>query len=184
MTRTSLQIDHNECAVSILSAPSPVARAARGALAGLTATFPMTIVMSRLYPILPARERHPLPPRHITEKLAGESGLAHGLDEGGMKAVTLASHFAYGAASGSLFGLLAGFAPRPLALSGVVYGLLVWAISYLGWLPATGVLPDSRNESARRNGLMIAAHVVWGGVTGALTGLLPGHTRSPIRHET
>ena len=41
-----------------------------GALAGLTATTAMTAAMRRLHRQLPARERYPLPPREITERLA------------------------------------------------------------------------------------------------------------------
>jgi hypothetical protein len=44
----------------------------------------------------------------------------------------------------------------------------VWAGSYLGLLPMTGLLHSATRERAERNALMIAAHVVWGGVLGAL----------------
>jgi len=51
---------------------------------------------------------------------------------------------------------------------GVGFGLLVWAGSYLGLLPAVGLHRPATRESARRNGMMIASHVVWGAVLGAM----------------
>ena len=54
--------------------------------------------------------------------------------------------------------------------NGVVYGLTVWAGSYLGLLPAAGILRPAAEHPPRRTALMIAAHVLWGGVLGALAG--------------
>src|SRR5436190_911638 len=41
-----------------------------GALAGLAATVPMTLAMELMYRQLPPRQRYPLPPRLITQRLA------------------------------------------------------------------------------------------------------------------
>jgi uncharacterized membrane protein YagU involved in acid resistance len=43
-----------------------------------------------------------------------------------------------------------------------MYGLGVWALSYLGWIPAARILAPAYRHPVRRNLLMIAAHVVWG----------------------
>lgn len=86
-----------------------------------------------------------------------------GLDETERIGLTLASHFAYGAAMGTLYSALVKDAlPVPRGVRGVTYGLGVWAGSYLGWLPAAGLYPPATEEPAPRNALMIAAHVVWG----------------------
>ncbi len=44
--------------------------------------------------------------------------------------------------------------------------------SYLGQLPAANILPPATEDAARRNALMIAAHIVWGVTLGALVTLL------------
>lgn len=140
-----------------------------GAIAGTVATAAMTWAMVRMHKRLPASERYPLPPREITQDLAERAGLARSLGEEGLRNASLASHFAYGAAVGGLYGALGSrFAPggTPTAAGGVAYGLAVWAGSYLGWIPALNVLRLATRHPARRNALMLAAHVVWGAATG------------------
>ena len=141
-----------------------------GSMAGLAATAPMTVVMKSLHSQLPARERYPLPPKQITRELAEEAGVGD-LTRGGPEwgAATYASHFGYGAVGGAAYGAMAPHLPGHPVLKGVGFGLAVWTVSYLGWLPAAGILPSATREPARRDALMIAAHVVWGGVTGLLT---------------
>jgi hypothetical protein len=147
-----------------------------GALAGLAATAPMTLAMKLMHERLPREEQYPLPPRHVTEGVAEKAGVNQHLDEDEREAATWASHFAYGAACGALYGALAGerVDSHPL-LAGVGFGVAVWAGSYLGWLPAAGIISPATEHPARRNALMIAAHVVWGASTGvALAGLSDG----------
>jgi uncharacterized membrane protein YagU involved in acid resistance len=55
---------------------------------------------------------------------------------------------------------------EPNVVNGVAYGLGVWTASYLGLLPALGLLAPATEHPARRNALMIAAHVVWGASLG------------------
>ncbi|HEX8351761.1 MAG TPA: DUF6789 family protein [Pyrinomonadaceae bacterium] len=138
-----------------------------GALAGLAATAPMTLAMKLMHEQLPREERYPLPPRQVTEGVAEKAGVNEHLDEEGREAATWASHFAYGTACGALYGALAGrrVDAHPV-LTGVGFGVAVWAVSYLGWLPAAGILAPATDHPARRNALMIAAHVVWGATTG------------------
>jgi hypothetical protein len=135
-----------------------------GSLAGLTATVPMTAVMEVLHRQLPADERYPLPPRQVTMRLAEEAGVEDHLDESERTGLTLLNHFGYGAATGALYGLLPRVNAVPPVVGGIAYGLAVWAGSYLGLLPALGILSPATRHPARRNALMIAAHVVWGAV--------------------
>jgi hypothetical protein len=151
-----------------------------GGLAGLAATAPMTLAMKLMHEQLPREERYPLPPRAVTEGMAEKAGVNQHLDEEERRAATWASHFAYGAACGALYGALTGERAdeRPL-LAGVGFGVAVWAASYLGWLPAAGILSPATEHPARRNALMIAAHVVWGATAGAaLAGLSDGESES------
>ena len=140
-----------------------------GALAGLAATGPMTLAMKLMHEQLPREERYPLPPRQVTEGLAEKAGVNEHLGEEGREAATWASHFAYGATCGALYGAVSGgkVDGHPL-LAGVGFGLAVWAGSYLGWLPAAGILAPATEHPPRRTALMIAAHVVWGATAGVV----------------
>lgn len=144
-----------------------------GALAGLAATGPMTLAMKLMHEQLPREEQYPLPPRQVTESLAQKAGVNEHLDEEEREAATWVSHFAYGAACGALYGAVSGekIDGHPL-LAGTGFGLTVWAASYLGWLPAAGLLSPATEHPARRTALMITAHVVWGATTGAAVGRL------------
>jgi hypothetical protein len=146
-----------------------------GALAGLAATGPMTLAMKLMHEQLPREERYPLPPRQVTEGLAEKAGVNEHLDEDEREAATWLSHFAYGAACGAAYGAVSGerVDESPL-LAGVGFGLAVWAGSYLGWLPAAGIISPATEHPARRNALMIAAHVVWGAGVGAAVARLSG----------
>src|SRR5262249_36443677 len=57
-------------------------------------------------------------------------------------------------------------------VKGTAYGLAVWAGSYLGLLPALGILSPATRHPPRRTALMIAAHVVFGSALGVFTDLL------------
>ena len=141
-----------------------------GFVAGLAATGPMTVVMKSLHSRLPAVERYPLPPKQITRELAEPAGVGDPT-RGGAEwgAATYAGHFGYGAGCGAAYGALAPHLPGDAALKGAVFGVAVWTVSYPGWLPAAGIRPPATRQPVRRDALMIAAHVVWGGVTGLLT---------------
>jgi putative membrane protein len=141
-----------------------------GSLAGLAATLPMTWVMELLHRRLPPEERYPLPPREIAMALAGQAGIQEELSEPQRLGLTLAGHFAYGAAAGALYVPLAQALPAPSALAGAGYGLAVWAGSYLGLLPGLGILRPATEHPVRRTALMITAHLVWGLALGVLAG--------------
>jgi hypothetical protein len=141
----------------------------RGAIAGALATVPMTAVMEAWYRRLPVQERYPLPPREITERLEEQTAVSLPRDEPTRAGLTLLAHFGYGAAAGSVYGLSAPPSLPSSMLRGATYGLFVWGGSYLGWLPALGILRPATEHPARRTLLMVVAHLVWGAATGALT---------------
>jgi hypothetical protein len=142
----------------------------RGGLAGLVATAPMTWTMRAGEQLVPNHSRGRLPPRQITERLLGEAGVKHQLDEQERRALTTLAHYGFGASAGCLLGVVASdpraVVSRPLA--GALVGTLVWAASYMGWLPAAGIRRNATEEPAGRNIQMVAAHLVWGCVAGAL----------------
>ena len=143
-----------------------------GALAGATATGPMTALMVAAHEELPPHQRYGLPPERVTANAAR----AIGADEVAQHQeprvwATLPTHFGYGAAMGALYAAVADHVPGRDIPKGVAFGLLVWAGSYLGLLPAAGLHRPATREPARRNGMTIAAHVVWGAVVGHLTSI-------------
>jgi hypothetical protein len=150
------------------SATVPV-RLLAGAAAGLAGTFvlqgllagsgrwapqtlppirrdPAEFMVEKAESALPASRRAQVPPKG---KAAAEKGLPVG----------------YGATFGMLYGLAA--AEQSPLLAGVLLGLAAWAVGYLGWLPATGLMPPvTRQEPAQVAG-PIATHVGYGLATAA-----------------
>lgn len=47
-------------------------------------------------------------------------------------------------------------------LLGAGFGMLVWATSYLGWIPALRLSPAAPRAPKGENLMMIAAHLVFG----------------------
>lgn len=140
-----------------------------GALAGLVATGPMTATMLLLHRHLRWHERHPLPPEDITEEVAHRLGIGKHLSEGQHQLATWVSHFGFGAMAGAIYAPLAEKVNAPSACKGIVFGLMVWVSSYLGWLPATKILHQIKEQPSRPNWLMVIAHIVWGATLGVLT---------------
>jgi hypothetical protein len=148
-----------------------------GALAGTIATIAMTAAMRRLHRRLPKDERYPLPPREITETVARRGDVVP--SEEALRDAALTAHFAYGAATGALYALL----PRRNSVPfGAAYGLLVWAASYCGWVPAARILRPPTEHPARRNALMITAHLIWGAATAWTTNELRAARSTILRN--
>lgn len=133
-----------------------------GGIAGLVGTLAMTSAMRRGHRRLPEEERYPLTPREIVDSSAKQFGTA--LPNEAAKDLTTAAHFAYGAAMGAL---IAAANPDPGKKTGAAAGAAVWLASYMGWIPAVGTLEPATEHPARRNLLMIWAHLVWGATTAA-----------------
>lgn len=124
-----------------------------GALAGLAGTTAMTACMWRLHRRLPETQRYPLPPREILQEVTGRRD--------GVGDLTTAAHFGFGALAGALLAAANVPArPAPMAAAGVG----IWAGSYLGWVPALGILKPASAHPLRRNALMAGVHLMWGAV--------------------
>ena len=141
----------------------------RGALAGFVATAPMSLTMLIGWRLLPQREKYHLPPRLITEEITEQAGIEQHLGENELIGLTIFSHFGYGALTGALYALLEQRIPLPASLKGALAGVAVWIGSYLGWIPALGILTPATRHPWRRNLLMIIAHVIWGVTLGEET---------------
>jgi putative membrane protein len=144
------------------------ARMIDGGLAGLFATLPMSLLMEAAHRRLPWYQQYQLPPRQITDRLLRAMGIERAMNRPQETTATLAAHAGYGTAMGSLYGALSEVRPLRSTAGGVTFGLLVWAGSYLGVLPAIGLLPPVTRHPRERTALMIAAHLVWGAAMGGL----------------
>ncbi len=124
----------------------------RGGIAGAVATAPMTLVMEAGHRMLPRGEQYPLPPREITEQVARGTRLGMPAAEERRVWLTLVAHFGYGAAAGAVYGAVAANTskqgPADGARRGIAYGIAVWTVSYLGILPALGLLSPATAASA------------------------------------
>jgi len=125
---------------------------------------------------LPGPERYPLPPREITEgiekKVSGKK-----LDPDVGRALTWLAHFGYGGAAGSLYAGAKSLLPVRGSLLGPLFGLGVWAVSYLGILPGLRLLTPATEHPLRRSWLMIVAHLVWGWFLAMIYEVLDGDLR-------
>ena len=137
--------------------PPLATRLVLGAVAGFVATLPMSIAMRKLHGSLPEEERYPAPPRELIDSTTEEA-----VPEEPARDLTIVAHHLYGAATGAL---VAAALPRAGAVSGAAAGVAVWTGSYLGWIPTVGLLRPATDHPERRNGMMIAAHLVWGAAT-------------------
>ena len=133
-------------------APTLTTRLVIGGIAGFVATMAMTSAMRQLHKRLPGKERYQLPPREIVDQLLDPAAAA-------APDLTLLAHFAYGAACGAL---IAAANSRIDRVSGSIAGGGIWLASYMGWLPAFGILKPATRHPLRRDVVMFGAHLAWG----------------------
>jgi uncharacterized membrane protein YagU involved in acid resistance len=132
----------------------------------------MTIGMVWLHRQLPRKHRYSLPPREITMNLVEALGIHKKLGPDARAALTLINHFGYGAAAAILYSLAEWRVPASALVKGPLFGALVWLVSYLGLLPALGVLNPATKHPQSRNALMFVVHLVWGLFVGAFVDTL------------
>ncbi len=129
-----------------------------GAAAGVAGTLAMSILMvsARKLGLTGA-----LPPAKITKK-ALNLFMSDRKADRAAKPLAIPAHFAYGAGCGAILGLLG----RSGLVQGGLFGSLVYGLSYMGWLPAFGVMPRPDRDRPGRQPVMLAAHLLYGGTTG------------------
>jgi hypothetical protein len=138
-----------------------------GAAAGAGGGAAATGVMSAVLAVSSARGwLGTPPPALIVEKATPPMSPA------ATATATAVSHVAYGVGAGAVYGFLGGHRRQPAVvalLSGVGFGLAVWAASYEGWVPAAGIMPPAHRDRPGRSATMLVAHVVYGAVLGLST---------------
>ena len=63
---------------------------------------------------------------------------------------------------GRLYTLVRPLLPRLAVLTGLTYGSLVWAVSYLWLMPSVRLYPPPVQDTPARTAVLIAAHGVYG----------------------
>lgn len=155
-----------------------LAGAMAGTVAGLLATAVMSIAM------LAAKRAGltgELPPERISREVLEE--VTSPPSEQSEDAVATLLHFAFGAGAGALLGALLGRG-MPVIVRvpiGVAYASGVWAVSYLGWIPALGLMPPATRDRPGRVRVMLMAHWVYGGAAAILHPFVARPRRHPSR---
>jgi len=137
-----------------------------GAIGGGIATVGMSALM------LVAREAGLMgeqPPEKITAAALDAVGIEDP-DEATQDVLASLLHFGFGIGTGALFAVLHRRLPFrvPAAVHGVVFGSLVWALSYQGWIPVLGIMPPASRDRPDRPRVMLIAHWVYGAILGAI----------------
>jgi hypothetical protein len=117
-----------------------------------------------------------MPPRKITDRFLGVLGVHRKTPEPARKALALVNHFAFGGVCGALFGLAhevkrtrsrrtSGVESyRAPLVTGLAYGTAIWAVSYMGLVPAMRIMPRPADDRRGRPTSMVLAHWIFGAV--------------------
>ncbi|MGI5269476.1 DUF6789 family protein [Nonomuraea sp. CA-218870] len=148
-----------------------------GALSGAVATVTMSAVMlaGQKAGLMPAQ-----PPKHIVRGLLPGGKRRPKPGEGVLGAL---AHLGFGVTSGTAFALLSREPDRRVSL-GVAYALLIWVVSYQGWVPRLSLLPPIVRDLPGRPAVMAAGHVVYGTTLAALLNRLEPGGWSPDQKES
>ncbi|HEY0444313.1 MAG TPA: DUF6789 family protein [Candidatus Limnocylindrales bacterium] len=144
---------------------------ARGVAAGIAATAAMSVV-------LVAAERSGdmsrMPPHEIASNAISKSPIGAETSGRARRRLGWVAHFAFGAAAGATFEVVRRRLPPrvPAVPAAVAFAAVVWGVSYLGWIPALGLMPPATDDEPGRQPALLLAHAVFGGVLGVTaTGL-------------
>lgn len=140
---------------------SALEEAVSGGVAGVLATLAMSLVML-------AAQRLGLmgmqPPERIVER--GMRAVGHRPDGEEVDVAAAVAHLGFGTACGAIYGVLAVRTTSASWWLGVPFALLVWLVSYAGWIPALRILPAPPDDRLGRAWSMFVAHLVYGAVLG------------------
>ncbi len=147
--------------------PTDLRMAAVGAAGGLAATGAMSALMIGAQRAGLVSE---LPPHAIARKAVQRTPGGHVMGHAERRRLGWLGHFAFGAAAGTVYAVLRNRTRTPGGplFHGSTYALAIWAVSYLGWIPAMRFLPQATDDEPGRPPTMIAAHALFGAVLGLL----------------
>jgi hypothetical protein len=145
----------------------PLRLLALGGVSGAIATAVMSAVMivARRAGLMSELPPHEIASRSVDRTTARDEA---GPDE--RRGLGWITHFGFGAGAGALYALLRNIVrtPGPAWFHGAGYAVGVWFVSYMGWLPALGLMPRADRDERERQPAMVAAHLVFGAVLGML----------------
>lgn len=147
----------------------------KGAVAGAVASMAMSLPMVIARRIGLVRQHAP---EAISRSLMVRSGLDRSPSRERQDLVAAALHLGFGAAGGAVYAAAAQLLARPGAplgrvpftLTGMLYGSGVYTVSYLGWVPALGLMPAPDRDEPARPPVMVAAHLIYGAVLARVLG--------------
>jgi hypothetical protein len=132
----------------------------RGAAAGVAATTAMSMAMLAAKRAGLLRE---LPPKELTARATARAGLGDDVDAGTRRQLGWLLHYAFGATLGAMFaaGRELTHGPGPDVAYATPFALMVWLVSYAGWVPALRLLPPPTKDDPDRPMAMVGAHLVF-----------------------
>lgn len=145
-----------------------ITRTAAGAVAGVAATFVLQAVRTKTQELAPEttppmREEPGKFMVNQAEQVLPDQTRVQVSDTVEQTAATSLA-LGYGATAGAIYGMLQSDDGNPL-LEGVLLGLGTWAVGYLGWLPATDLMPPVTEQSTEQVVMPIAQHILFGVAT-------------------
>ncbi len=151
-----------------------------GTIAGFLAAAPMAVFMLAVHRFLPQWQQYALPPQRITDALASRVGLKKHMNGRERRIAAIVAHFIYSAAVGTFYQPLTRKIALPTVLRGTLFGIFVWSIGYAVLVPLLNIPQSSsaQRQPLARNLMMIAAHIVWGTITGPIVLFLERHFHS------
>jgi hypothetical protein len=106
---------------------------------------------------------------HIVEHGLSRLRIRHLTTPSSRRLLAAIAHLGYGATQGVVFAALSRMeraskrhGPGPTLREGIGFALLLWGLSYAGWIPALRILPPPARDKAGRPTTMVVAHVVYG----------------------
>jgi hypothetical protein len=145
---------------------SATRRAVTGALGGLGATLVLTGLRQTWAKMGLVFETAPM---QVVDRVE-ELGLVGNLSPASRRLLTVVAHFAYGAGTGTTFGLLRRErgGPGEEAAVGSALGVLAWGAGWSSWLPLTGVHKAPWTQKTPKVLLPVMDHAVFGAAWGLL----------------
>jgi hypothetical protein len=145
---------------------SATRRAVTGALGGLGATLVLTGLRQTWAKMGLVFETAPM---QVVDRVE-ELGLVRNLSPASRRLLTVVAHFAYGAGTGTTFGLLRRErgGPGEEAAVGSALGVLAWGAGWSSWLPLTGVHKAPWTQKTPKVLLPVMDHAVFGAAWGLL----------------
>jgi hypothetical protein len=109
-----------------------------------------------------------------TAKIISRNVFGHELQESEKESAGAAVHYAFGAASGALYGALAEVAPHVTAGAGVPFGAAFWLIADEVTVPLLGLSKGPTEYPVSTHAYALASHLVYGATA--------EFTRRALRH--